>query len=77
MPIYEYICKDCGHRFETLRSMKDLDAPIACSHCQSLETRRALSLCYAQSGGRSLAGSNGGGCSGCSGGSCGSCGHSH
>lgn len=77
MPIYEYICKECGHRFEALRSMKDADSPIACTECHSEQTRRALSLCYSQSGGHALAGSTGGGCGSCSGGSCSSCGHTH
>ena len=35
MPIYEYVCLDCGERFETLRSMKDADAPITCRQCES------------------------------------------
>ena len=23
MPVYEYVCKDCGHKFDALRSMKE------------------------------------------------------
>lgn len=38
MPIYEYACLDCGERFETMRSMKDADAPISCRLCESLRT---------------------------------------
>jgi putative FmdB family regulatory protein len=76
MPIYEYNCKDCGHHFETLRSMKDADQPIKCKKCMSEATTRALSVFFAQSDGRSVA-ATGGGCGGCSGGSCSSCGHSH
>ncbi len=75
MPIYEYVCKACGHHFESLRSMKDADRPINCRKCESSETKRALSVCYAQTDGRSVTHSSGGGCSGCSGGSCASCGH--
>ncbi len=74
MPIYEYICKDCGAKFEAIRSMKDADAPIICKKCLSTQTQRAISMCYASSEGRSLTSSSGG-CSGCSGGSCSSCGH--
>lgn len=73
MPIYEYICKACGRRFEMLRSIKDADSPIACKSCQSSQTQRALSVFYAQSGSQIIAGSNTGGCSGCTGGSCSSC----
>ncbi len=75
MPLYEYLCQECGTRFDTLRSMKDSDKPIGCTHCQSEQTIRQLSVFFAQSGGKALAGTQGGGCAGCSGGSCGSCSH--
>lgn len=74
MPIYEYICENCHQKFETLRSIKDADAPIACHYCQSQETHRVVSVFFAQSGGKVLAGS-GGGCGSCAGGSCSTCGH--
>lgn len=75
MPLYEYVCKDCGHHFDALRSMKDADKTIACRSCHGENTKRALSVFYASSEGRSVTQSAGGGCGGCSGGSCGSCGH--
>lgn len=75
MPIYEYICKDCGEQFETLRSMKDADAPIACNKCRSANTTRMLSVFNATSGGKSIAGSSAPSCGSCSGGSCATCGH--
>jgi putative FmdB family regulatory protein len=74
MPIYEYVCLDCGKRFEVLRAMKDADNPVDCENCESEHTSRCLTVFYAQSGGRVLAG-NGGSCAGCGGGSCASCGH--
>ncbi len=73
MPIYEYICKNCGKRFELIRSIKEADSPIPCKSCQSSQTQRALSLFFAKSGSQIIAGGNTGGCSGCSGGSCSSC----
>ena len=73
MPLYEYECLDCGALFDTLRVFKDADKPINCVHCESQHTKRLLSLFYAQSGGKSVAGTNGG-CAGCAGGSCASCG---
>jgi putative FmdB family regulatory protein len=76
MPIYEYVCDDCGAQYEALRAMKDADAPITCKNCESGHTKRAISAFFAQSGGRVIAG-NSGGCSGCSAGSCSGCGHSH
>jgi putative FmdB family regulatory protein len=74
MPIYEYICKDCGKRFEILRSIKEADSPVLCKICQSGKTARAVSVFFAQSNSRIIAGGNNGGCSGCSSGSCSTCG---
>ena len=31
MPIYEYDCENCGHRFEKL--LKRTDEPVACPKC--------------------------------------------
>lgn len=73
MPIYEYVCKDCGARFEMIRSIKDADVFIPCKSCQSDQTKRALSVFYAQSGSQIIAGSSNSGCAGCSSGSCASC----
>ncbi|MFZ6027496.1 MAG: FmdB family zinc ribbon protein [Chloroflexota bacterium] len=76
MPIYEYVCHDCGAQSEALRPIKDADAPIACKRCESHNTARGISVFFAQSGGRVVAGSSGG-CGSCSGGSCSGCGHNH
>jgi putative FmdB family regulatory protein len=74
MPIYEYQCQSCGLKFETLRSMKDADSPMACKNCTSVKTKRLVSACFSNVQGGSRTGSSGG-CAGCSGGSCSSCGH--
>lgn len=74
MPIYEYVCDDCGQKFDALRPMKDSDAPINCKNCLGQNTHRALSVFFASSDGRSVTHSEGG-CGNCSGGSCGGCGH--
>lgn len=76
MPTYVYQCKDCGKNFESIRPMKDSDAPIACSTCHSENTKRCLTTCAVSSdSGSSSSHSSSCGCSGCGGGSCGSCGH--
>jgi len=72
MPIYEYKCLDCGEKFEALRSMKDSDSPIACQNCASDHTSRTITVFYAQSGGRVIAGGNSS-CMNCSSNSCASC----
>jgi putative FmdB family regulatory protein len=73
MPIYEYLCKDCGERFEMVRTMKDADMPIPCKTCHGNRTQRTLSVFYAQSGSKVIAGGSNGGCAGCGGGNCASC----
>ena len=72
MPIYEYICEDCGKQFELVRAIKDADTPIPCKKCESMHTSRKISVFFAQSGGKVVAGGSTG-CAGCAGGSCASC----
>ena len=75
MPIYEYVCLDCGDRFEVLRTMREADQPIACKECESDHTSRLLAMFYAPGSQRETAGGySGGGCAGCGGGSCSTCG---
>jgi putative FmdB family regulatory protein len=38
MPVYEYVCLDCKHRFDVLRSIKEADDPIQCNECESSHT---------------------------------------
>jgi len=73
MPIYEYLCKDCGVRFEVLRSIKEADSPVSCKSCQSNQTQRTISVFFAQSGSQIIAGGNSSGCAGCAGGTCSTC----
>ena len=73
MPIYEYICHKCHRKFDALRSMKEADSPIECSHCQGHNTTRSISVFFAQSSGQVVAGGNGSGCGGCSSSSCAGC----
>lgn len=75
MPIYEYMCLDCNKKFDAIRPMSEADKPISCNFCSGNKTTRKLSLFFAQSGGKIVAGNQPKGCSGCSGGSCSSCGH--
>jgi putative FmdB family regulatory protein len=77
MPLYEYRCLDCAITFEKLRAKRQADDPIACKHCQSQNTKRAISLFAAHGSNGALAGT-GGSCAGCSANSCAGCGsHSH
>ena len=73
MPVYEYVCEDCGREFDALRTMQQADAPAPCESCGSDHTQRKLSVFFAQSSGRTVPGTSGGGCAGCAGGSCSTC----
>jgi putative FmdB family regulatory protein len=73
MPIYEYICNECHHKFDALRSMKEADSPIECNHCHGKKTTRSISVFYAQSSGQVVAGGNGSSCGSCSSSSCAGC----
>ena len=52
MPIYEYSCPTCGHRFEKLQSMSATGAD--CPHCEQ-PAKRAISVFAAVSKGDSFA----------------------
>lgn len=43
MPLYEYLCRKCGQRFDLLRKMRDADRDLECPECQSDEIERLLS----------------------------------
>lgn len=77
MPLFEFRCPTCDHRFEELVSG---DAVPPCPSCQAIVTERLISACRIQGacarGGYSpdsAAGTASGKCGGCSGGNCASC----
>jgi putative FmdB family regulatory protein len=47
MPIYEYSCKSCGHRFETLIRGKE---EAVCPNCSGKELERLMSAPYGKAG---------------------------
>jgi putative FmdB family regulatory protein len=72
MQIYEYICNDCGQRYE--RIVMSQKQAIACPKCESSKHTIQLSVFAAPSnGGKSSSGSSSGPSSGggCCGGGCG------
>lgn len=42
MPIYEFECSSCGHRFDRLQKMSDPD-PSVCPACDVAEVKRRVS----------------------------------
>lgn len=43
MPLYEYVCNECGDRMEVLRTMTKSDEAVTCLSC-SAPARRVLSV---------------------------------
>lgn len=43
MPIYEYVCTECGERFEKLLFKLAVEEHIACPYCGSHKIERAVS----------------------------------
>jgi putative FmdB family regulatory protein len=73
MPIYEYFCPDCRNVFDALRPMAQADEPLPCPQCGGQKASRKISVFYARSEGRSVAGTASA-CSGCSATTCSTCG---
>jgi len=42
MPIYEYKCKECGHKFEVLILCNE-DPKLRCENCRSLNLEKIIS----------------------------------
>ncbi len=75
MPIYEYQCLSCQHKFELIRPMSQADAPLSCQQCGASQVKRLLSVFYAESGGKAVAGMSEPSCASCSSSDCSHCGH--
>lgn len=75
MPIYEYICQNCEHEFEALRSMSQADLAMTCVKCGGENLKRKISVFFAESGGRAVSGMSEPSCGSCAGGNCSHCGH--
>jgi putative FmdB family regulatory protein len=72
MPIYEYICRDCGKRCECLFLNRRDQNSAACSHCGSRNVERIFST-FGLGGGKGEAGSSDSSCRACSTKTCSTC----
>ncbi len=64
MPIFEYRCKECGEKFETLVFSSARPEPVKCEKCGSEQTEKLMSA-FASGGlnaGSGYSGSSAGGC---------------
>ena len=75
MPIYEYKCPKCGHKFELMRSFNQAHQDAMCPRCQE-PARRILSrfASFSVGEGGEAAPVGGGGCGGCTSTGCDTCG---
>jgi putative FmdB family regulatory protein len=46
MPIYEYVCKQCGNEFEEL--VFNDEEPVTCPKCGATDTEKLMSACSAK-----------------------------
>lgn len=69
MPIFEYICNDCGEAFETIITG---NKKAVCENCGSKKVEKQLSVFAAHQGGKNEMPPCAGGCGGFESGACGS-----
>ena len=50
MPLYEYECKKCGHKFESVRNISDSNSILRCPKCGRETAYRVLSIFNTASG---------------------------
>lgn len=64
MPIYEFTCKKCGHNFEELLTLSEVESgKLKCPACSSKRIDRGFSsFATGAAGGSSSSGFSGGGC---------------
>jgi putative FmdB family regulatory protein len=52
MPLYEYSCRDCGHRFEILQRLGEGAEGLACPSCSAATLDKQFSTFAAGAGSR-------------------------
>ncbi len=70
MPLYDYKCQKCSHKFEVL--VMGGEQP-QCPQCASLELDKMMSGFSVGGGAKNAGSAVGSKCGGCAGGSCGTC----
>lgn len=55
MPIFEFVCHECGHIFEELLRNSEATGEITCPKCRSMQVKRKISSFASKvSGGSSI-----------------------
>ncbi len=74
MPLYEYVCSECGARFELLRPLSRSNEEASCPRCQSKAERVLSSFAsFSKSDSGATVPIGGSSCASCSAASCDSC----
>ncbi|HHY96384.1 MAG TPA: zinc ribbon domain-containing protein [Firmicutes bacterium] len=73
MPVYEFRCRACGHKFEILCRMGETGAGLECPQCGAKAPTRLISAFRTISSGGNGGGSSGSSCAGCTSHSCSTC----
>jgi putative FmdB family regulatory protein len=63
VPLFEYLCQDCGRSFEKI--VPRYDSPADCIHCNSERVEKQLSVFAVAGGSSSEAANEGPGCGRC------------
>ncbi len=71
MPIFEFVCGECGNEFEEL--VMSRSAEVSCPKCASRDVNKQMSVCAVKTGEKFTSTSSGAGCSTCSSKNCSSC----
>ena len=58
MPIYTYVCKDCGERFDLLVGMTSEKAELQCTKCSSKNIEKIFGAFSVGKGGSGSSGSS-------------------
>ena len=77
MPIYEYVCRDCGLKFELLRSLSQVDEKASCPRCHNSAERKLsifASFSRNEAGESTPVAGTGSSCSSCGAANCSTCG---
>lgn len=60
MPIFEYVCAECGHKFEKLVLSASREREIRCPECRSESVAKAISACCSRGSGGATTGASAG-----------------
>lgn len=62
MPIYEYSCSECEHKFERFVRSMNAQADVCCPKCGSDQVKKAFSVFGVSNGTKSSVGSSSNSC---------------